>query len=152
MRRWTNCGAQRVCHGLLGFHAAVFFAGECMQQEDGVVHRARKLQNRADRVRHERNFSEKQVGAHADDDGDTHDHQKQQRLKPRGGRERQNKEDDHHGEHHDVCDLGVDGRTRSVSDAAEPAMTPLPSMIRRISLTALCVRSEESLSRKVMSI
>ena len=33
-----NRGAQSVRHGLFGFHAALFFAGKGVQQENGVVH------------------------------------------------------------------------------------------------------------------
>ena len=100
---------QSVGHGLFGLDAVCFFAGERMQQEDGIVHRAGQLQDRTDRIGHERDLPEKQVGAHADDDGNAHDQQKQGRFKPRSRGNHQNEEDDHNGQRHNARDLAVDG-------------------------------------------
>ena len=103
-------GSPGVRHRLFGFCTGCALLCEGVQQEDGVVHRAGQLQHRTNGVGQERNLAEDDVRAHVDEDCNAEHGQEQHRLKPRGGRDRQNDVNNDDGQCHNTGDLFVNGR------------------------------------------
>ena len=73
-----------------------------MQQKDRIVHGGRELQDITDVVGNIRDFSEEYVTAFIDYDRTANYRKKQHRLKPRGCRKQQDKEDQHNDNQHDL--------------------------------------------------
>ena len=77
----------RLHHGLMDLHAPVFQRRKGMQQENGVVHRHRQLQNSRRGEGKERYRSEDDVRSHIQNDRHDHYEDKEERFHPRRGRQ-----------------------------------------------------------------
>ena len=114
--------AQRLNHRLVRIRRILLAFLKAMQQEDGVIQRDSQLKDAARGVGNKGDRAEYQVRAAVDEDGDAQACQHNQRLQPRGRRDRQHEEneddrrdgDDAHLRHR--AGRRVRGRYRGTAD------------------------------------